>query len=172
MRKPTPLLPFAIACAVIVVTASAPAAAAATGPAAAGFDKLKSLVGTWEGKSPEGEAVTVTYSLIAGGNTLMEQLSHGNMVTMYHVDGDSLLLTHYCMANNEPRMRAKGLSADGKRLEFKFVDAANLAKPTDMHMHSLTLTFQDADHVTQEWVNSTEGKEQPASFPLTRRSAR
>lgn len=168
MKKLAPYLLLALVCAAVAASTTVPAVAAA--PAAtAGFDKLKSLVGTWESKDPEGGPVTVTYSLIAGGNTVMERLSHGDMVTMYSLDGDSLLLTHYCMANNEPRMRAKGLSPDGKTLDFKFVDAANLAKPTDMHMHALKFTFQDADHVTQEWVHSVEGKEAPASFPLTRK---
>jgi hypothetical protein len=39
--------------------------------ASEGFEKLKSLVGTWKGKSPEGE-VTLTYKLVSGGSTVME----------------------------------------------------------------------------------------------------
>ena len=92
------------------------------------------------------------------------------MVTIYHLDGDSVILTHYCMADNQPRMRASGLSADGKLLDFKFVDATNLAKPTDMHMHALKMTFVDTDHITQEWVHSADGKEEPMVIPLARRN--
>lgn len=53
----------------------------------------------------EGE-VRTTYKLVAGDSAIEETLSHGNMVTMYHPDGNSLMLTHYCVAQNQPRMRA------------------------------------------------------------------
>lgn len=153
----------------ISVVWSAGSAAPAAGSADAGFEKLKSLVGEWETEAPDGEPVTLRYALIAGGSALEEENSHGDMVTIYHMDGDSVLLTHYCMAKNQPRMRAKGLSADGKTLEFTFVDASNLARSTDMHMRGLKVTFEDADHITQTWVHSMGGKEEPASFKLTRK---
>lgn len=171
MKRITPTLMFTLVVAIVAVAAVATSAPilAASPAATAGYDRLKSLVGVWEAKGPDGATVTATFKLVAGGTAVEETSSHGNMVTVYHLDGDSVLLTHYCMADNQPRMRAKGLSADGKSLDFQFVDATNLAKPTDMHMHALKMTFVDADHVTEEWVHSADGKEEPMLMPLVRK---
>ena len=40
-----------------------------------GFDKLKTLVGEWEGQNSEGVRATATYQLVSGGTALMETLS-------------------------------------------------------------------------------------------------
>ena len=167
MKRNTSIMMATLVLAVAAIAVAAPALAADSS-AAAGYEKIKSLAGTWEAKGPEG-TVTVTYRVVAGGEAVEETLSHGDMITVYHKDGDSLLMTHYCMAGNQPRMRARGLSADGKSLDFQFVDATNLAKPTDMHMHAMKMTFVDADHLNQEWVNSTEGKETPMVMPFERK---
>jgi len=165
------IAPFLLVTSLVLVAAIAVTAPglAASPAASAGYDKIKSLAGVWEAKGPDGSQVTATYKLVAGGTAVEETLSHGNMVTVYHLDGDSILLTHYCMGDNQPRMRATGLSADGKLLDFKFVDATNLAQPTASHMHALKMTFVDTDHLTQEWINSSEGKEEPMVIPFTRK---
>ena len=141
--------------------------------ASEGFDKLKSLVGTWAGTTQDGKAVTVSYKLVSEGNVLMESLDkpgHAQtMITMYHVDGDRILMTHYCSVGNEPRMRAKSLSADGSKLSFTFLDITNLDSPDAPHMHGLVFTFKDKDHMVQKWTMRAQGKDQaPAQFDLTR----
>ena len=78
-------------------------------PANVGFEKLKTLVGTWESPMEGGKSFTVTYRLVSNGTVLMEESGMEEMVTMYHPDGDSVMLTHYCAGNNQPRMRAAGL---------------------------------------------------------------
>jgi hypothetical protein len=89
----------------------------------------------------------------------METLSmHGGMVSMYHMDGANLMMTHYCAAQNQPRMRAEPAKPDDKKLIFNFLDATNLADPKDPHMHNLVMTFVDADHLTQEWTMFQDGK--------------
>ena len=123
-----------------------------------GFEKLKSLVGQWKGEMKEGDVHT-TYKLVAGGSAIEEYMSHGDMVTMYHVDGNNLMLTHYCVAQNQPRMRAVAFKSGDSTLKFAFVDATNMADPNAMHMHNLAFTFRDADHLTQEWTMYTGGKE-------------
>jgi hypothetical protein len=51
--------------------------------------------------------VHVSYELIAGGTSLVEKESGERMpamLTVYYLDGDRLLLTHYCMAGErKPR---------------------------------------------------------------------
>jgi len=134
-------------------------AATASSPA---FEKLKSLVGTWSGKDEDGNPVTVIYTLVSSGTSLMESMTANghtdNMITMYHPDGKSIMLTHYCSMGNQPRMRARGLSKDGSKLEFGYVDATNLAKPKADHMHALSVTFKDENHFSQDWTMMQDGK--------------
>lgn len=124
------------------------------------FDQLKKLVGTWEGTDKEHPA-QVTYRLSSGDSVLVESMEMGNhseMLTVYHPDGEDLVLTHYCMLGNQPRMKADKSSTPGT-LRFVFDGGGNM-KPDDKHMHSLTLTFIDANHLKQEWTLYDAGKEQ------------
>src|SRR6266849_3070548 len=121
------------------------------------FGPLASLVGEWRGKDPEGKPMTASYQWASGGTSLVETLTmaeNPTMTTMYHADKDALMLTHYCALGNQPRMRAAMPKDDAKTLAFNFVDATNLAKPTDTHKHNMSLSFQDQDHFIQEWVLS------------------
>lgn len=88
------------------------------------------------------------------------------MITMFHLDGDRLLMTHYCGAGNQPRMKAT--SADGKSIAFDFVDATNLASPDAGHMKRMVLTMVDANHHTEEWTFEDHGKEMKELFSLER----
>ena len=66
--------------------------------ASATFDKLKTLVGTWESDTPKGKIIA-KFELTSGGTALLEHLSSpwdGEMITIYTLDGDRVLLTHYC----------------------------------------------------------------------------
>src|SRR5262245_36193612 len=78
------------------------------GTATASFDAMKALEGKWTGKNSKGEAVSVSYELVANGTALVETLHGMNeiMTTVYHTDGSNLMMTHYCGAGNQPRMRA------------------------------------------------------------------
>lgn len=140
--------------------------------AVTGFDKLKSLVGEWQGKSKEGKKVTVTYELVSNESVLLERLAsenEPNMITMYHLDGDHLMMTHYCTAKNQPRMRAEFGKDDNPVLQFEFIDATNLAKATDGHMHRMAITFIDDDHVTHEWTWRQNEQENVTRFELERK---
>ena len=139
-----------------------------------GFDLLKSLVGEWEGQMPDGSVTHVSYRLTAAGSAIEETMDPGTeheMVTMYHRDGENLMMTHYCAARNQPRMRAKPPAGGSKTLTFAFVDATSLAKPTDGHMHGLVLTVVDADHITESWTWRAEGKKESHDFALTRKKS-
>ena len=149
-----------------------PVAGWSQSPAAAGFDKLKTLVGEWQGTSSEKTPVRVSYRLTSGGSALMETIRAGNegeMLTVYHRDGDSLLMTHYCMVQNQPRMRATPRTAEIRELKFDFVDVSNLSKPDAGRMQRLLLTFEDADHITAKWTWKEKGEEKDELFRLTRK---
>lgn len=136
---------------------------AQTNPA---FETMKSLAGEWKGTGHEGKPVSVTYSVVSGGTAVLETLADPPMVTTYYLDGDNLMLTHYCMANNQPRMKAG--AQKGKAIEFRYVDATNLKSADAGHMHDMTLTVDDANHIQQAWTWSDKGKTETHAFKLER----
>lgn len=145
----------------IVIVCLATCAATAQNKANPGFDKLRTMVGQWEGKSSSGDVARVSYALTAGDSVLMETITPAKdsaMVSMYHLDGDRLMMTHYCGAGNQPRMRAGQVSADPREITFTFQDATNLPSPDAGHMVGLTLTFQSKDRITQVWTWREKGK--------------
>lgn len=136
-----------------------------------GFERLKSLAGTWRMKDEKGHVMRVEYELVAGGTALMESLEPAGeplMVTIYHPDGVNVLMTHYCDVGNEPRMRAENPGADAKTIAFRYVDCANLATPTEGRMHDLDITFEDANHMTQVWTWKGADKTSSETFHWTR----
>ncbi len=122
------------------------------------FERLKLLVGEWRGEwSPGGLDTTVTYSLTGNGSVLVEDYALGEttMSTLYHLDGDDLMLTHYCSIGNQPRMRAITLSADGREVVFDEFDITNLGDTG--YSERLTLTLTDEDHIAVFFRGSRTG---------------
>src|SRR5713101_6210496 len=71
------------------------------------FEKMKALAGTWQG-SVMGIPVQTTIRVTSRGNAILHEVTSSGMpdnpITMIYVDGDRLLLTHYCDSGNRPRM--------------------------------------------------------------------
>jgi len=130
-------------------------------PVSADLERMKSLAGTWKGTANMGQGsseITVEYRVVSGGSTVEERVFAGTpkeMVTMYHDKGGKLSLTHYCMLGNTPGMLLE--SSDPKTLSFDFDKTCGVNAKTEMHMHSLTITFEDADTITQNWVMYANG---------------
>jgi hypothetical protein len=147
-------------------------AAFAQSDAQKSFDKLKSLTGTWEGKTAQGEPVQVSYRMTSGGSALMSEITgHGeHMITMFHLDGaNRLLMTHYCAIGNQPRMQA-GASPDGNSITFNFLDATNLDSPQSGHMDHVVIATLAPNHHTEEWNFTDHGKETKEVFDLKRKN--
>lgn len=136
------------------------------------FDRLKTLVGEWEG-SLAGATSKVSYRLISNGSVLEETMKNGEedtMITIYHLDGDRLMVTHYCGAGNQPRMVTMPDPNKPNVFAFKFLDATNLSSTQEGHMRDLVLTIVDKDHITQQWTWHTQAKEEKMElFKFTRK---
>jgi hypothetical protein len=148
------------------------------------FDTMKTLAGTWEGKvttvpqmgDAENAPVQITMRITSRGNALVHEMKaagtpedpskYDHPVTMIYLQGDHVELVHYCDAGNRPRMTGKA-SADGKTVEFEFVD---LTGPTDHgHMNHAVFTMMDANHHTEDWTYMMPGdKPMHAHFDLQR----
>jgi hypothetical protein len=118
--------------------------------ASAAFQALKSLQGTWAGQAM-GRNMQVTFKVTSGGNAVMSEIQGDeDMITMFHLDGNRLMMTHYCGTGNQPRMVGTP-SPDGKSITFNFLDATNLLDSQPGHMQRLTLTILDPNHHTEKW---------------------
>jgi len=127
------------------------------------FERMKSLVGTWEGKTDVGQGpidLRIQFRLLAGGTVLEERVFSGTpneMITMYYDQGGKLALTHYCMLGNRPAMFLK--SSDAKTLKFDFDATCGINPTAESHMHALTIRFDNADTVTTSCRAFMDGKE-------------
>ena len=143
----------------------------------AGLEKLKSLVGTWVMADKDGkptEEIVSVIKLTAGGSAIQETLFPGQpheMISIYTADGPDVLLTHYCILGNQPRMKASTKSL-ANTLKFEFAGGTNLDPKKDKHMHAATLTIVDADHYEMEgigWENGEPAKEMCNGMKLVRK---
>jgi hypothetical protein len=127
------------------------------------FDRIKKLAGSWRGKSTKGWSETENVRVIAGGSAVMctsfDAHPGESMATMYHMDGDRLLLTHYCIAKNQPRLVASAISEDEKTITFTFLDGTNMKSRDTGHMDSCVLSFVDDDAYTSKWTWYQGGKD-------------
>lgn len=134
--------------------------------------QIKALEGDWtvvmDGNPDAGAA---QFRVSSGGSVVREIMFPGHpheMTNLYHMDGKSVVVTHYCAAGNQPRMRAASVSPG--RIDFAFDSVTNFVGVDKECMGGLTLVIKDKDNVRQEWRSYKNGKlAGSASFDLTRR---
>jgi hypothetical protein len=134
------------------------------------FSLMKTLAGNWRGPAttipqmPDmiGATVQVSLRVTSGGAALMHEMGpegrtadptngDDDPITMLYIDGDRLLLTHYCDTwGNRPRMSGK-LLPDGKTVEFEFLDVAGTKRG---YMSHAVFTFIDTNHHTEDWTTT------------------
>ncbi len=139
------------------------------------FKRVKSLAGTWNvelqsDKTPEknkeegdkhGRKEKVVFKLTAGGSAVTETQHPGSameMVSVYHLNGDDLSMTHYCALGNQPRVKLDKSKSTPEHLVFVFDGGTNLDAKKDMHIHGLTITFHQDGRVTSAWEGYEGGK--------------
>src|SRR5215471_1306564 len=145
--------------------------------AAKALEQLKSLAGDWEGTAEWTGGRTGSYPLNAAyyitgnGSALVENLiSEGvpNMTSVYHLDGADLRVTHFCGAQNQPRLKAQRIDLGHATVDFDFVDITNLRSPDAPHVHGLEIRFLDSNHVTVTFLFEGGGKESRERISLQR----
>jgi hypothetical protein len=126
------------------------------------FDRMKTLVGVWEGKADMGkgmEQFKVTYELTSAGNAIVEKFAAGQpheMVTMYHDYNGKLALTHYCSLGNQPHMELT--ASTDSAMQFVLSERApNLVSLQEMHMHAHGITLDGKNSMTQTWTLYDKG---------------
>ena len=106
-----------------------------------------------------GKSMKMTMRVTSTGNAILHEVSASGRpddpITMIYVDGDRLLLTHFCDSGNRPRMQGK-LSPDGNTVTFGFLDVSG--NTDEFLMHDIVFTMVDADHHIEAFTYSLNGK--------------
>jgi hypothetical protein len=131
--------------------------------AKAAFERLKALNGEWHGHAmtEDGPEVSVIYAVTGAGSVVMERLFPGTpheMVSMYHLDGQDLVMTHYCASGNQPHLRMNPATSSATELSFDFVSGSNMNAAVDSHMHSGRIRLKDDAHIENVWIGYEGGK--------------
>jgi len=172
IRRITPILLFVAAVLVMVTAMSGQPAPSGTSESAVAFRQLTSLAGEWQGIQ-DGVPIKETYTLTANGTVLMSETKPANseaMITMFTVDGDHLIATHYCSAGNQPQM-VTGTVGDLEKngVTFSLLRVTGMKTPEDYHNTGLTVTLDDKDHMTQRWTYLYKGKTGTTTFHYARK---
>ncbi len=146
-------------------------------PVNASFEKIKKLAGTWVEADKDGKPTDKVVSVIkltAGGSAVQETNFPGEameMVSLYHMDQSDLMMTHFCILGNQPRMKADP-TAPANQIRWKFAGGTNLDPAKDAHMHGATVTFVDDDHLEiagEAWENGKPSDAHCGTMKLVRK---
>jgi hypothetical protein len=157
-----------------VALAAAPATAAAQAADPAPEDAihdartamafLKSLAGDWvnanQGTEHGTTSPVASFKVIAAGTAVVETTGAGTpneMTTVFHMDGDRLLQTHYCALQNAPVLRFEPSDVPGE-LKFVFHGGTNFDPDVDAHFHDGSIRIQDKDTVETSFVVHANGE--------------
>ena len=123
-------------------------AQAADSGAKKAFEKMKTLAGSWQG-TVMNIPINFTIRAVSSGTAILHEGDTSakgppkHEITMFYLEGDRLLATHYCDAGNRARWEGKA-SADGKAIDFSFLDVAGPTRGG--YLKDMVITITDADH--------------------------
>lgn len=151
-------------------------------PPSAFFDTMKTvLTGTWSGQFTNGTfaeptewmPVSVEYRGTSRGTAIVEDyLFEGEdepgMTTVYHQDNGNLRLTHYCGAQNHPRMIARTVDPEQGFVAFDFTDITNLDSQESYHSRQLELKLVADDHIQIQYHGLQRGEIYSQAYDLWR----
>jgi hypothetical protein len=170
MRKLT-ILFILFAATAVAFAQGPPKTIAAQSDAKKAFEKLKTLAGSWQG-AIMGISINFTIRAASSGTAILHE---GNTdgggppnqeITMFYVDGDRLLSTHYCDAGNRSRFEGK-MSPDGKTIEFSFLDVTGSTRGG--YLKDMVFTMIGANHHTAQLTFvMPDGKPIPLRGEFTR----
>ena len=145
--------------------------------AARALDQLKTLTGNWEGTFEWTGARTAngpmkaTYYTTGNGSAVVENLiteSDPVMTSVYHLDGADLRMTHFCGAQNQPRLKAGQIDLATGSIDFDFVDITNLRGPDAPHVRGLEMRLIDPNHLRITFLFQSGDKESRENIVLKR----
>ena len=136
------------------------------------FDKFRALSGDWEGtvawSGQPPNKVGAHYYLTGNRSAVVEDLTN-DMTSVYYLDGSDLRMTHFCVAQNQPRLKADAFGHNNGSVSFSFVDITNLRSPSAGHVQGLDVEFLASDHIKLQFHFVAAGKERDELLDLRRK---
>lgn len=132
------------------------------------FKKMTAMIGEW--KTQDHPALRIIFESTAGGSVIVERWMVGermHSMTVFHLDGEALMATHYCPQGNQPRLRMGSGSTDNM-IKFDFYDATNLQSSEQSHQHKLSFDFSKTGHVTRGEAYRQGVSSNPSEIVLVR----
>ena len=140
------------------------------------FEKLKGLAGEWDGKGGHGDQsipASVIYRSGSGGTIVTEVLFPGTeheMMTVYYLQGNDLVATHYCGVGNQPHFKLDLAKSTSTELVFAFDGGTNLDPAKDGHIHDGRLAVTGDGKLDSSWAFYAGGeKKGENTLHLTRK---
>lgn len=134
------------------------------------FELLRSWEGRWQ--VAETPALKIVFETTARGSAMVErwEVASGlHSMTVYHMDGEAMVATHYCPQGNQPRLESR--SASSGEIRFAFRDATDL-DAAESHAHSLWFTpGSDGTLRRSEVYSGKDGLQEPSHYTLSRQPA-
>jgi len=145
--------------------------------AASAMEYFKGLSGDWQagalghehGSSPASSSLS--FKTKANGSAVVQTSGAGTkneMETIFHMDGDKLLLTHYCALQNAPVLRFERTNKPGE-IKFVFDGGTNFDPKVDAHFHEGTFQVKDKDTLEQHFTVFSNGQATPEGHTLLKR---
>jgi hypothetical protein len=135
------------------------------------FAGLQRIAGNWQASvGTRGAIIRLNLRAISNDSAVVETFTTPTgreTLTIFHLDGNRLLATHYCAQGNQPRL-ALDSNSKSTEMTFRFVDATNLKSQSDAHLVRLVLKIKDDDHFEKTEVYSERGDEEVTIYQFTR----
>jgi len=143
------------------------------------LEEMKSLAGDWAGTAEWTGArsgaypMKASYYVTGNGSALVENLiTEGSpvMTSVYHLDGADLRMTHFCGAQNQPRLKANQMDLASGVINFAFVDITNLRSPDAPHVHGMEMRLIDPNHIVVTFLFQSGNNQSREGIDLKRSS--
>jgi hypothetical protein len=142
------------------------AASAALGSSETVFEIFKGFEGKWAIRSGQKTLpIEMTYESGSKGSIVTEQF--GKELSVFYRDGQSLLMTHFCNAGNQPRLRLRKNTRAGV-FEFQMFDITNLQSADADHVERVVYKIIDDKTIDLEIVWKKGKSEESEKYTLTR----
>ena len=117
------------------------------------FKSLCSLVGDWKETAPTNN-VLVNYRMSAKGSVLVETWTWPDKnieaLTLFHMDEDVLMATHYCPMGNQPKLLH--VPNEESKITFRIDSITNLPDKSVGHNIEFWMTLDNDNQFTREEI--------------------
>ena len=141
-------------------------ASAALGSSETAFETFKGFEGKWAIRSGQKTLpFEMTYEIGSKGSIVTEQF--GKELSVFYRDGGNLLMTHFCNAGNQPRLRLRENTGPGV-FEFQMFDITNLQSADADHVEKVVYRIVDDKTIDLEIVWKNGKSEESEKYTLAR----